>query len=134
MKEQLKQAIEENLNKHRHETILNFEGYKKRVDWILQDQSILRHADPEIMKQAGWVREYLPCENCGGGHVRPCNHCCDSGQYKLMYSLKEMNEIRRTDVIRAFSLFGENPLLDPDFSYYINKFHPLEKLPNPPKQ
>lgn len=33
------------------------DGYRTGIKISLQNPSILRHADPEIMKQAGWVRE-----------------------------------------------------------------------------
>ena len=48
MKEQLKQAIEGHFI---------FPESKIGAKLCLNDPSILRHADPEIMKQAGWVRE-----------------------------------------------------------------------------
>ena len=48
MKEELKQAIDKHFI-----SPLSKLGAEK----ALQDPSILRHADPEIMKQAGWVRE-----------------------------------------------------------------------------
>lgn len=48
MNEQLKQAIEENFM-----YIVEVDAVEK----ALQDPSILRHADPGIMRQAGWVRE-----------------------------------------------------------------------------
>ena len=48
MNEQLKQEIK----KH-----TEFAEEKAIIELALLNPSILRHADPEIMKQAGWVRE-----------------------------------------------------------------------------
>lgn len=76
MKEELKQAIESKYNYH-------LERYG--AEQALQDIELLRHADPEIMKQAGWVKsedimklfeEYQSHEGCG---------CCgDYVQSKLI--------------------------------------------------
>ncbi len=33
---------------------------------------------------------YAPCENCGGGHIRPCQHCGDSGFHKIMFDWVEV--------------------------------------------
>lgn len=59
MKEQLKQAIEDFIpDKDENGNIFNSSPYIKAIVLGALDQpSILRHADPEIMRQAGWVRE-----------------------------------------------------------------------------
>lgn len=51
MKEELKQAIEEACN---YPDRLMF---KTAASVVLSTPDILRHADPDVMKQAGWVRE-----------------------------------------------------------------------------
>ena len=53
--EQLKQAIEEVVQKHPN--VRCRLSYQHAIEETLSTPSILRHADPEIMKQAGWVRE-----------------------------------------------------------------------------
>lgn len=76
--EQLKQAIEEAAIASRKTYLykgLEYYYLKEGLKLASQDPSILRHADPEIMKQAGWVREedWIPkierilllCENNG---------------------------------------------------------------------
>lgn len=63
--EQLKQAIEEVINIHVPtdvtEDALKYHDLIKRLKRftgiVLSSPSILQHADPVVMKQAGWVRE-----------------------------------------------------------------------------
>lgn len=120
--EELKQAIEENLNKHRHETILNFEGYKKRVDWILQDPSILRHADPGIMRQSGWVREeeWVSVE-------------------ELMHPVHETIMVYSPDMPQypLFGYFNSNNVFVCLYNMHLPKYYRIthwKPLPQPPKQ
>lgn len=60
MNEQLKQAIENKFPKY-NDPLRDFNNVNPQraigAKLCLNDASILRHADPEIMKQAGWVRE-----------------------------------------------------------------------------
>lgn len=60
MNEQLKQAIEAKFPEY-NDPLRDFNNVNPQraigARICLQDPSILRHADPEIMKQAGWVRE-----------------------------------------------------------------------------
>lgn len=51
--EQLKRSIEEHFPQ---KSILDVEIYVA-IEFLLMTPSILRHADPEKMEQAGWVRE-----------------------------------------------------------------------------
>lgn len=60
MKEELKQAIEEAYRISSSDNSVQRQiQFSKRlsVKLALSDPSILRHADPDVMKQAGWVRE-----------------------------------------------------------------------------
>ena len=56
MNEQLKQAIEDHVAKLLNEGFV-YNLYQKVAESTVSTPSILRHCDPEIMKQAGWVRE-----------------------------------------------------------------------------
>lgn len=75
--EQLKQAIEETVKELSKQSTA---PDKDTPDWLESDirngvnaalstPSILQHADPEIMKQAGWVKmpenKVLTCADCG---------------------------------------------------------------------
>lgn len=53
--EQLKQAIEEAIKHHKNQPY--YHDVIHGIKLAMVSPSILRHADPEIMKQAGWVRE-----------------------------------------------------------------------------
>lgn len=56
--EQLKEAIAEVFTRHRFTSPSKDNIYfKSGIETALTQASILRHADPEIMKAAGWVRE-----------------------------------------------------------------------------
>ena len=55
MKEELKQAIESWILQDQRR--VDKQSHLGLCLLVLQQISILRHADPEIMKQAGWVRE-----------------------------------------------------------------------------
>lgn len=43
----------------------------------------------KIKQKAIFDTLYVPCENCGGGHIRPCQHCGDFGFHKVLFTQKE---------------------------------------------
>lgn len=57
MNEQLKQAIEEAFAKRGGYYSKPLVAYKRGVEDALSTPSLLRHADPVVMGQAGWVRK-----------------------------------------------------------------------------
>lgn len=57
MNEQLKQAIEEACEDYEFRNSEPNNAYFHGIEDVLSKPSILRHANHEIMKQAGWVRE-----------------------------------------------------------------------------
>ena len=54
MKEPLKQAIQKSADQLFHPKANN--TFVNACKIILSDSDVLRHCDPEIMKQAGWVK------------------------------------------------------------------------------
>lgn len=57
MNEQLKQAIKELVSEYKEYMPDSCSSFAIGMQKALSSPSILRHCDPEIMKQAGWVRE-----------------------------------------------------------------------------
>ena len=112
MNEQLKQAIEEANDKYSfvvpYDGSNNFYNDEKLKHYpdiakdVLSTPSILRHADPEIMKQAGWepkkqwisVEDMLPEEGRLVELVTTCGDGC--GKAFEIYRVENAHQTNRT--------------------------------------
>lgn len=120
MKEQLKQAIKDLFPKSDDTACNKRMSYRRNgANTVLSTPSILRHADPEIMKQAGWessewisVEDRLPTEK-------------DADENGKVLIWREVNDGQKS---LSKSIFDWWMVIKCDKSSY------WKPLPQPPKQ
>lgn len=84
MKEELKQAIDEHDNLFSNCEVSDTD-FRNGMIYALSKSDILRHADPEIMKQAGWVREEdRPKVICYCGSIRVAKEVFQKAEYDCL--------------------------------------------------
>ena len=83
----------------------------------------------EYKKRIVWDTLYDPCENCGGGHIRPCNHCGDLGYHRKYHTPEELNKLKREVAEKALWWMSEYAVT-PDattngIANYLNTNYPI---------